>query len=90
MYDQVDASVNGALKKVNVDDGNAVGKVERKKLLTEVLRSVMPHLSEELIFFHGVVVGGASRRHAIIAFPHAPLSALIIVIFADKEMSASG
>jgi hypothetical protein len=48
----------------------------------------MPHLSEEPIFFTGVVVGGASRRHAVVAFPHAPLFTLVIVIFADKEMPA--
>jgi hypothetical protein len=60
--------------------------VELKKQLTEVFEAVMTHLSEEPIFFHGAVVGGALRRHVVVAFPHAPLFALVIVIFADKEM----
>jgi hypothetical protein len=84
----VDASVNEVLNKVNTDDGSAIGKVELKKLLTEVIGAVMLHLSVELIFFHAVVVGGASRRNAIVAFPHALLYALVIVIFTDKEMPA--
>jgi hypothetical protein len=33
----VEASVIEALKKVNAGDGNAAGKVELKRLLTEVL-----------------------------------------------------
>jgi hypothetical protein len=81
-------SVNEVLNTVNTDDGNAVGKVELKKLLTEVIGALMLHLSVELIFFHGAVVGGASRWYAIVAFPHAPLYALVIVIFVDKEMLA--
>jgi hypothetical protein len=84
----VDASVNKVLKKVNTDDGNTVGRVELKKLLMEVLGAMMPHMSDELIFFHGAVFGGASCRHAVVACPHTPLSALLIVIFADKEMPA--
>lgn len=66
--DKMDASVNA-------DNGNAVGKSELKKLLTEVLGLVMLHLSEELIFFHGAVVGGALCWHTVVAFPRVPLSA---------------
>jgi hypothetical protein len=41
----------------------------------------MLHLSEELIFFHGAIIGGASRQHAGVAFPCVPLSLPVIVIF---------
>jgi hypothetical protein len=62
-------------------DGNAAGKVELKRLLMEGPRAVMLHLSEELIFFHGAIIGGASRQHAGVAFPCMPLSLPVIVIF---------
>jgi hypothetical protein len=35
-----------------------------------------------------MVLSSEVPRVAVVAFPHAPLSALVIVIFADKEIPA--
>lgn len=49
-YDQVDAVVNEAFKMVNADDGKTVDEQEFKKLMTEILGSIMLQLQGNAVF----------------------------------------